>query len=193
MRTLGFFAGTLVVAAVSLFLGLRPGVLPDPAVGEASGFSPPERSPAGNQAANQAIVAGPLEAPTPEDAPSPVESADASVTPVVVRANEPAADTGQAPSEDPEPVIAGNQEDTDVTVDGPPVHWEAFFTPFRSQASAEGFARFLQSATGRVFRVEKTGPGDYRVWFRVDVGESRIERIAEIERVTGMTLAGGEL
>jgi hypothetical protein len=44
-----------------------------------------------------------------------------------------------------------------------------------------------------VFRVEKTGPGDYRVWFRVDVGESRIERIAEIERVTGMTLAGGDL
>lgn len=193
MRTLGFVAGTVVVAAVSLFLGLCPGVLSGPAVDAAIGFSPPERSPAGNQAANQAIVAGPLEAPAPEDAPSPVESVETNRTPVVVRADEPVAGNGQALSEGPEPVISGNQEDTDVTVDGSPVHWEAFFAPFRSQASAEGFARFLQSATGRVFRVEKTGPGDYRVWFRVDVGESRIERIAEIERVTGMTLAGGEL
>lgn len=71
--------------------------------------------------------------------------------------------------------------------------WEAFFTPFRSEASADGFARFLQAATGRDFRVLRAGPGQYRVWFSLDEGESRPERLAEIESVTGMVLTGGEL
>lgn len=71
--------------------------------------------------------------------------------------------------------------------------WEAFFTPFRSQASAEGFARFLGSATGHEFRVGRAGPGQYRVWFRIEDGESRPQRIAEIEAVTGMRLQAGDL
>jgi len=76
---------------------------------------------------------------------------------------------------------------------GPGDHWEVFFTPFRSEASAQGFAGFLQSATGREFVVRRMGPGDYRVWFSMAPGESRPQRLAEIEAVTGMVLAGGEL
>jgi len=76
---------------------------------------------------------------------------------------------------------------------GPDDHWEVFFTPFRSEASAQGFAGFLQSATGREFVVRRMGPGDYRVWFSMAPGESRPQRLAEIEAATGMVLAGGEL
>ncbi|MGD8533409.1 MAG: hypothetical protein PVG80_08645, partial [Gammaproteobacteria bacterium] len=67
------------------------------------------------------------------------------------------------------------------------------FTPFRSQASADGFARFLQTATGREFRVTRAGPGEYRVWVRVGSAESSADRIAEIEAVTGMSIRGGQL
>jgi len=71
--------------------------------------------------------------------------------------------------------------------------WESFFTPFHSEASAQGFARFLQAATGRTFVVRRAGPAEYRIWFSMAEGESRPERLAEIEAATGMMLAGGEL
>ena len=71
--------------------------------------------------------------------------------------------------------------------------WESFFTPFHSETSAQGFARFLQAATGRTFVVRRAGPADYRIWFSMAEGESRPERLAEIEAATGMMLAGGEL
>jgi len=80
-----------------------------------------------------------------------------------------------------------------VTPTFPDDRWEAFFTPFRSEASALGFAGFLQRTTGREFVVRRAGRGEYRVWFRLAAGESRPERLAEIEKATGLALAGGGL
>ena len=71
--------------------------------------------------------------------------------------------------------------------------WETFFTAFRSQASAGGFARHLQSATGREFRVHKAGPGQYLVSFRISADEDRARRISEIESISGLRLKGGDL
>lgn len=70
--------------------------------------------------------------------------------------------------------------------------WEAFFSPFRSEASAHGFAEFLRRTTGREFDVRRAGPGDYRVWFRLAPGESHPQRMAEIEAATGMLRVGGK-
>lgn len=71
--------------------------------------------------------------------------------------------------------------------------WLGFFTPFRSEASARGFAQHLEAATGRQFRVTRAGPGDYRVEFRLVQAEDRSQRIAEIEAASGLALRAGQL
>ena len=71
--------------------------------------------------------------------------------------------------------------------------WLAFFTPFRSEASATGFARHLEASTGRRFRVTREGPGDYRVEFLVDDEEDEAARLDEIEAVSGLALRAGRL
>ena len=71
--------------------------------------------------------------------------------------------------------------------------WVGFFTPFRSEASARGFAQHLEAATGRQFRVARAGPGDYRVEFRIVPEEDRDARIAEIEAASGLALRSGQL
>lgn len=71
--------------------------------------------------------------------------------------------------------------------------WETFFVAFRSQASADGFARHLQASTGREFRVNKAGPGRYLISFRVTADEDRAKRIEEIESISGLRLKGGDL
>ena len=71
--------------------------------------------------------------------------------------------------------------------------WLAFFTPFRSEASAQGFAQHLESATGRRFRVTRAGPGDYRVEFRMVADDDEAQRIEEIEAASGLALRAGRL
>jgi hypothetical protein len=70
--------------------------------------------------------------------------------------------------------------------------WHAFWTPFRSEASANGFAAGLGRSTDREYRVIRTGPGEYRVAF-FHIGENdRRARLVEIEQVSGLVLGGGE-
>jgi hypothetical protein len=71
--------------------------------------------------------------------------------------------------------------------------WLAFFTPFRSEASAQGFAQHLESATCRRFRVTRAGPGDYRVEFRMVADENEGQRIEQIEAASGLALRAGRL
>jgi len=71
--------------------------------------------------------------------------------------------------------------------------WHAFWTPFRSEASANGFAAGLGRNTDREYRVIRTGPGEYRVaFFHTDENDRRT-RLVEIEQVSGLVLGGGEL
>lgn len=71
--------------------------------------------------------------------------------------------------------------------------WHAFWTPFRSEASANGFASRLERETGREYKVIRKGPGQYRVAFYHTDDSDRRARLVEIEQVSGLQLSGGEL
>jgi hypothetical protein len=71
--------------------------------------------------------------------------------------------------------------------------WHAFWTPFRSEASATGFARHLERATGESYRVVRTGPGAYRVAFWHEGEDERSRRLLAIEQASGLSLRGGTL
>jgi hypothetical protein len=73
------------------------------------------------------------------------------------------------------------------------VAWHAFWTPFRSEASAAGFARHLEKVTGLEYRVVKAGPGVYRVAFRHAGDDERTRRLLAIERASGLKLRHGTL
>jgi len=68
--------------------------------------------------------------------------------------------------------------------------WFAFWTPFRSRASADGFARHLVQATGQEIRVLRLGPGEYRVAFFHDGEEDRQRHLASLESASGLKLGG---
>ena len=101
-------------------------------------------------------------------------------------------------SEDPRPSM---EDQTDPRADVEQVdeqaliadgNWFAFWTPFRSRASADGFARHLVQATGQEIRVLRVGPGEYRVAFFHDGEEDRQRHLASLESASGLEL-GGEL
>jgi hypothetical protein len=71
--------------------------------------------------------------------------------------------------------------------------WHAFWTPFRSEASASGFASHLERATGESYQVVRTGPGAYRVAFWHEGDDERSRRLLAIEQASGLRLRGGTL
>lgn len=193
MRILGFLVGAALVAMAAFAFGVRlppllytesgdPGSVrariwePSEA---ATGSESPRPQPGGPTMPLEARVGGPG-----DEVPVPGGKAGTDADPEISR--EMAEDNGDVSPD------ANEAEPRSPAETGSP-QWEAFFTPFRSQASADGFARFLQTATGRDFMVTRAGPGEYRVWVRVDSSGSSADRIAEIEAATGMTVRGGQL
>ena len=71
--------------------------------------------------------------------------------------------------------------------------WHAFWTPFHSEASAEGFARHLRRTTDTEYQVIRTAPGEYRVAFWHDGEDQRGEQLSAIEQASGLRLHSGEL
>jgi hypothetical protein len=71
-------------------------------------------------------------------------------------------------------------------------NWFAFWTPFRSRASADGFARHLNESTGQDIQVLRLGPGEYRVAFFHQGEEERQRHLAQLESASGLRM-GGEL
>lgn len=63
-----------------------------------------------------------------------------------------------------------------------------FWSPFRSEWSARGFAQRLSSATRVPVEVVNAGPGKYRVAFSYQDETERLARIERIETVTGLNL-----
>lgn len=205
MRILGCITGMVIVATVLVSMGLVPGEpvrgLPGGGLDRvtdktgwrtavagshpAASAESPTRGAPSEYPGNKLMPA--LPAPTPasdenDGAAGVADEAETAGEPQTI-AGDPDQDTTEIGDDTsiPEPVTSDEES------------WEAFFTPFRSQASAEGFARFLGAATGHEFRVARAGPGQYRVWFRIEEGESLPQRIAEIEAVTGMNLQAGDL
>ena len=71
-------------------------------------------------------------------------------------------------------------------------NWFAFWTPFRSRASADGFARHLNERTGQDIQVLRLGPGEYRVAFFHQGEQERQRHLAQLESASGLRM-GGEL
>jgi len=206
MRLFGFLAGLALVGVViftfsrggfdepdlaRLPTGFRispQGGGPEPTTGGLDPAPDDEAAPAASQPVSPIIAQSPVNGAA-ANRPSPISDAErpqigsaATTTDVAPEPRLPEAE----PAESVPDALAGAETFPDD-------RWEAFFTPFRSEASALGFAGFLQRTTGREFVVRRAGPGKYRVWFRLAAGESRPERLAEIEKATGMALAGGGL
>ena len=66
--------------------------------------------------------------------------------------------------------------------------WYAFWSPFRSEWSAQGFARRLRSATRVPVEVVAAGSGQYRVAFSYQDETERLAHIERIETITGLRL-----
>lgn len=63
-----------------------------------------------------------------------------------------------------------------------------FWSPFRSEWAARGFAGRLTASTQVPVQVVNVGPGQYRVAFSYRDETERLARIAHIETVTGLKL-----
>jgi hypothetical protein len=191
MRVLGFLVGAALIAALAFAFGLHPlKMFPH---GTAGSPAAPEGTPLPASAGTDTGAPGPAEAPPTIPAEAPDGAPEASPESVQAGAG-PAAEAAGQKADAPHEAyadVAGAEARPPAESDSQ--YWEAFFTPFRSRASADGFARFLQTATGRDFRVTKAAPGEYRVWVRVDPAGSSADRIAEIEAATGMPIRGGQL
>lgn len=140
------------------------------------------------------------DAPSADPAASPRVEGKGAETPAPGHAATDPGDETDAPVDPAEPALPSppatdviEREEGTATVAEDGAGWVGFFTPFRSEASARGFAQHLEAATGRQFRVARAGPGDYRVEFRIVPEEDRDARIAEIEAASGLALRSGQL
>lgn len=105
---------------------------------------------------------------------------------------------GQAPPEEEATLQAGvvGHDKVLTTPEPDDVYKEAgaehtthlFWSPFRSQWAAQGFARSLAVATSVPVEVIDEGPGKYRVGFSYRDEMERRDRIDQIESITGLQL-----
>ncbi len=66
-----------------------------------------------------------------------------------------------------------------------PYLFQVAWTPFRSEASASGFATKLENQLGQAFRIIKVGPGQYEVGFEFTTDVDRVSVLEAIARLTG--------
>ena len=92
-----------------------------------------------------------------------------------------------APAEGPEPLPAA--EDV-LPFAGPPAvsapeAIQQVWAPFRSQTSAEGFARRLSSETDHPFGIDRRGPGRYQVFFAYADEDERRRLLEQVRPLIG--------
>ncbi|MGD8976993.1 MAG: hypothetical protein PVG91_05255 [Gammaproteobacteria bacterium] len=129
---------------------------------------------------------GPMAAPGADGEPGPSERTGDAGTRGSSGGPETAGERPAPPALEDDPAPDPGQE---LEADG---NWFAFWTPFRSRASADGFAQHLIRATGQDIRVLRIGPGEYRVAFFHNGEEDRQRHLASLESASGLEL-GGEL
>ncbi len=169
----GLFTGALIAAGLMTWSDTRETVLEG--LSHLSLPQPPPPSPTasliGRKTAAGSARTGSAEstqqdATEPEPHPStliPVNDDDDSVRP--------------APVKDEQPEPASPAPETR--------YFQVAWSPFRSEASARGFARHLQVQTGHEFRVLKAAPGKYEVGFAFDTEEERTTRLDAVRQLTG--------
>jgi hypothetical protein len=140
--------------------------IPDPTAG-------PSQPPLGEDRADIA-EAGPPPAPTARDQ----VAAQASLYPPDGPSMDPLSAFPAPPVEPPETEALASSTEAS----------HRFWSPFRSEWAARGFAGRLTSATQVPVEVIEAGPGKYRVAFRYQDETERLARIQRIETVTGLKL-----
>ena len=211
-RLLGFLSGLLLVIAVA-FVVLRyapawlpgergvagvssaDGVVAATTQEEQAGESAP--APAEEPPEEPPEEAGPEPARNPAEQPARAatqEPARGSTSETLPRVDDPppapaaavAARAGEDPGDDHAAVAATAAADDEA---GEPARrWHAFWQPFRSEISAEGFRRRLEGVTGLDYRVVSPRPGEYQVAFAYRDEAERQENLAAIEAATGLVL-----
>jgi hypothetical protein len=150
--------------------------------------------PAGLDPEDPSVPRASVGPPPPAVEPSPQGSVlSADPLPVTLAAAPTESPQNQAPSESaspptvprfdaqPTPMVAA----TSGTAAGP--SWHPLWNPFRSRASAQGFADHLSRLSDRRLRVEHQGPGQYRVLLAYrDETDLRLG-LAMIEEVSGLS------
>lgn len=201
IRLLGFLSGLLLVIALA-FVVLRypPAGLP--------GDRLSVRTDSGDSAVAAAAQEEPAQDSTSAPARNPAEQ------PGRERTQEPT--RGSSPETEQEPLKSAVPAETLPLVDDPPPipvaeastdgggaagdataadeadesgrQWHAFWQPFHSEISAEGFRRRLEGVTGLDYRVVSPRPGEYQVAFAYRNEAERQENLAAIEAATGLVL-----
>lgn len=211
-RVLGFLTGLLLVIALA-FVVLRypPAGLPGgPAIAAMDAADSTVAAAAQEEPALATAAESTLE-PTLE--PTLEHSREQTREPIQASAREadqepvipPAAAETLARVDDPPPVpdtqvaaeVRENPGDDRAApapdADEPARQWHAFWQPFHSEISAEGFRRRLEGVTGLDYRVVSPRPGEYQVAFAYRNEAERQERLAAIEAATGLVLRSGML
>ncbi len=161
MRLLGVLVGSaLAVAGLVVFVGI-PEFTTESSVAEPTVITLPMRA--------EAPAPAPA-ATEPQEAPQETVPAAVPVEPVVQEA--PAEAVAEAPPATPEE----------------PLHWYAFWSPFRSEVAANGFVEQLQRVTGLDYRVVKVKPGVYEVAFAYEDDQEITARLSQISAATGLQL-----
>ena len=122
---------------------------------------------------------------------------------------EPEPESEPEPEPEPEPILTPDPEpvaevdtaaDTEALIEeifnpGPdPVveeNWYAFWSPFRSEISANGFVSKLQETTGIDYRVVKVKTGVYEVAFAYIDDADIQDKLARISNATGLNMTDG--
>ncbi len=211
MRAIGFVSGVgLTVAAFLLVLDGRYNPPADTLTGLAGDPTPEQLSEVFESIAEQvdvvpdehasdaAVAPDPEFAPTDRETqsgfdlsvPDPEHHPDMQAVPPeseLASAEGDAAGGFETPGTGPEQRLDRQaQADTSDRADGGDAGIHLFWSPFRSEWSAQGFARRLSSATQVPVEVVNAAPGQYRVAFSYQDETERLARIEQIEAITGL-------
>lgn len=185
MRITGFLLGVFLTVAMFLLL-LRPDGLPQSGAGGASTPAGPAAGPAESFTADvEQWNTGVATATDPADVGRLLQSGeepDAAEKMVVQDAAAQAVPAARVS-------LRGEAErhGADPT-DAAATDRYLFWSPFRSEWAARGFARRLVTATGVPVEVIHAGPGIYRVGFPYRDETERLAQVGRIETVTGLEL-----
>jgi hypothetical protein len=134
---------------------------------------------------------GETSAPNPEQQLEIQGESDQTVAPRTefATAEGEARDGGEASGLDAGPGIDSQaRADSSDPADSGDAGIHLFWSPFRSEWSARGFAQRLTSATQVPVEVLHAGPGRYRVAFSYQDETERLAHIERIETITGLNL-----
>ncbi len=177
LRLMGFLLGSAIALIALLIFTDRPGLEPARAVVEESLTLLDEHI---------TTDAGSISAPEPRSEPTPEtpvarEKAPMPVKETSVDATPTESNSSPGTSDDAAPLVARDPP-------SPQPRWHVFWSPFRNELSARGFADRLEHLTGMDLQVTRVGPGRYQVAFRYLGDAERQSKLAEIAAMTGLRL-----